>query len=105
MDKRAGTAEVAQRAAEILEREARVIHSSNVSPKGAWDNAGVKAEHAEMVDIAKRLRKIVKYHKPNPLGGPAVVFEMIADRLRAGHDYSETIADYGLKTVRPRLSA
>lgn len=36
------------------------------------------------------------YTKANPLGGPATMFETIARRLRAGENYDEVMADYGL---------
>ncbi len=36
------------------------------------------------------------YAKANPLGGPATMFEAIARRLRAGENYDEVLADYGL---------
>jgi hypothetical protein len=50
--------------------------------------------------MAKGLRKAHKYHKPNPLCGPAKMFDAIADRMRAGDSVKECMADYGLKFKR-----
>lgn len=54
----------------------------------------------ELCAMAKGLRKAHKYHKPNPLGGPAKMFDAIADRMRAGDSVKECMADYGLKFKR-----
>ena len=37
-----------------------------------------------------------EYAERNPLGGPAKVFDAIAERLRAGEEYHAVLADYGL---------
>ena len=37
-----------------------------------------------------------EYAERNPLGGPATVFDAIAERLRAGEEYHAVLADYGL---------
>ena len=36
------------------------------------------------------------YEAANPLGGPARMFEAIAERIRAGEDYYAVLADYGV---------
>lgn len=37
-----------------------------------------------------------RYETANPLGGPARLFEAIAERTRAGEDYHYVLADYGV---------
>ena len=37
-----------------------------------------------------------KYEAANPLGGPARMFDAIAERIRAGEDYYSVLADYGV---------
>lgn len=54
--------------------------------------------------MAKGLRKAHKYHKPNPIGGPAKMFDAIADRIRAGDSMNACMADYGLKFKRSTAS-
>lgn len=39
----------------------------------------------------------LEYAAQNPLGGPARMFEAIAERLRAGEPYAEVLADYGIE--------
>lgn len=39
------------------------------------------------------------YAKANPLGGPATMFDAIANRLRAGEPMAEVLEDYGLRFV------
>jgi hypothetical protein len=41
--------------------------------------------------------KRAAYAKANPLGGPARMFDAIAERIRAGEDYYEVLADYDLQ--------
>jgi len=52
--------------------------------------------------VAKRLRKIAEYHKPNPLGGPARVFDFMADMIRAGEDYNFILTEYGFKVDKEK---
>lgn len=37
-----------------------------------------------------------RYESANPLGGPARMFEAIAERIRSGEDYYAVLADYGV---------
>ena len=39
------------------------------------------------------------YAAVNPLGGPAVVFDAMAERLRAGEDYYAVLMDYGFQRI------
>lgn len=43
------------------------------------------------INAAKR-----RYEAANPLGGPARMFEAIAERIRSGEDYYAVLADYGV---------
>lgn len=43
--------------------------------------------------------KAAEYAKVNPLGGPARVFEAMAERIRSGEAYEEVLADYGLQEI------
>ena len=46
--------------------------------------------------LADNLEQAAGYWKGNPLGGPAKVFDAVADRIRAGEDLHDVLADYGL---------
>lgn len=37
-----------------------------------------------------------EYRRQNPLGGPAKMFDTIADRIRAGEDLASVMDDYGI---------
>jgi len=41
------------------------------------------------------MTQLEEYRKSNPLGGPAKVFDAMADAIRAGDDYHDTLARYG----------
>jgi hypothetical protein len=78
--------------AELLERAAFVIrtHADELriahTVGGRWP-AGeeeVRADFDELAALAHQLAKSAMYHRPNPLGGPAVVFDACADSIRAG---------------------
>lgn len=45
----------------------------------------------EPINAAKQ-----RYESANPLGGPARMFEAIAERIRSGEDYYAVLADYGV---------
>lgn len=45
----------------------------------------------EPINAAKK-----RYEAANPLGGPARMFEAIAERIRAGEEYHSVLADYGV---------
>lgn len=72
-----------------------------------WRHIAADAE-LEVVSTAKELelanRRIFdleqaatdpEYAKKNPLGGPARLFDVMADRIRAGENYDEVLKDYG----------
>lgn len=91
-----------ERSAELLERSAEEIRIAHTIG-GRWtrdDEHGAKRDFKELRDMAKGLRKAHKYHKPNCLGGPAKMFDAIADRIRAGEKMKAVMADYELKFKR-----
>jgi hypothetical protein len=91
--------------AELLERaafeirkhadELRLAHTIG----GRWPagEEDVRAEFDELAALADRLSKSAKYHRPNPMGGPAVVFDACADSIRAGDSIHSAMANYGLE--------
>ena len=102
-----GLLHLLQRSAELLELHAEELRAAHTIG-GRWpkeDEYGARRDFNEMRDLAKRLRKAHKYHKPNPLGGPAKMFDAIADRMRAGDSMKECMADYGLKFKRSNVQA
>lgn len=97
-----GLLHLLERSAELLERSAEEIRIAH-TVGGRWprnDEHGARRDHQELRDMAKGLRKAHKYHKPNCLGGPAKMFDAIADRIRAGEKMKSVMADYGLKFKR-----
>ncbi len=52
----------------------------------------------------EELRRGAEYRKANPLGGPGKVFDAMADRIRAGDDYYEVLADYGFQVIPPHVT-
>ncbi len=91
-----------ERSAELLERSAEEIKTAHTIC-GRWcrhDEHGAHRDYKELREMAKGLRKAHKYHKPNPLGGPAKMFDAIADRIRAGDKMESAMADHGLKFKR-----
>lgn len=91
-----GMIETLERAAEICDEHSRTIRGDFYDTFiRRWFSQDMKAKHWECVALAKKLRKIAKYHKPNPLGGPARVFDAMADRIRAGDKFDDVLKDYG----------
>lgn len=46
-----------------------------------------------------------EYRKKNPLGGPAKMFDAIADRIRAGEEYHAVLRDYNLLMLDPNRNS
>ena len=93
-----GLLHLLERSAELLELAADEIKISH-TVGGRWprqDEHGAKRDFDELRKMAKGLRRAHKYHKPNCLGGPAKMFDAIADRMRAGESMQECMADYCL---------
>ena len=53
-------------------------------------------------DVDAALERILVYQHKNPLGGPAKVFEAMAECIRAGDDYYAVLAEYGFQIAAPR---
>lgn len=97
--KPAGLLRLLERSAELLEQDAASIRESH-TVGGRWpspDDLGVRLDYQELRFLAKQLRSAHSYHKRNPLGGPAKMFDAIADRIRAGESVQSCMADYGIK--------
>lgn len=94
-----------ERSAELLDQAAEEIQTAHTID-GRWPlpyDSSAKRDFQELRAIAKGLRKAYKYHKPNCLGGPAKIFDAIADRIRAGEKMKLVMADYDLKFKRPNV--
>jgi hypothetical protein len=105
MTKEHGLLYLLERSAELLERSAEEIRIAHTIG-GRWprpDEHGAKRDFKELRDMAKGLRRAHKYNKPNCLGGPAKMFDAIADRIRAGEKMKSVMADYELKFKRPNV--
>lgn len=95
--------------AELLDRAAFVIrtHADELrlshTVRGRWPagEEAVRDEFHELAALADRLSKAAAYHRPNPLGGPAVVFDACADAIRAGDPINSAMRDYGLAWRAP----
>lgn len=72
-----------------------VAHTVN----GVWPDSEIEAKgaHDELRQLARGLRMATRYYGANPLGGPATMFDAIADRLRVGEALDAVLADYGLQ--------
>lgn len=46
-------------------------------------------------ELETALLGVKEYREKNPLGGPAKVFDAMADAIRAGDDFNAVCADYG----------
>lgn len=93
-----GLIELLGRAAAVLDYEAASLRACH-TVRGRWKagEAKTRAEYQELRDLAAGLRRAKTYHEPDPLGGPAKVFDTIADRVRAGDDLAVTMADMGVQ--------
>ena len=92
-----GLLETLETAARLLEADAQALKQAHTL-RGKWPAEDDLARFAyeEIRAVAKRLRKARKYMTPNPLGGPAKVFDACADAIRAGDPIDEAMAAYGL---------
>lgn len=103
--RKVGLIALLERSAEVLEAEAGIILICN-TVNGRWPkklnsaDKSAKSDYDEWMALAKQLRAAAKYHKPNPLGGPARIFDCIADRIRAGEPIKDAMDDYGVRYKR-----
>ncbi len=90
-------AELLERAAFVIRRDADELRRSHTI-RGRWpdEEASVRDEFYELTALADKLAKSAKYFRPNPHGGPAVVFDACADSIRAGDPIDSAMRDYGL---------
>ena len=93
-----GLLHVLARSAELLERHAEELRAAHtIGSRWPKEDEHAHRDFKELRAMAKALRKARKYHSPNPLGGPATMFDAIADRMRAGDSMERCMADHGLK--------
>ena len=93
-----GLIELLACSAKVLEQEAAALRACH-TVRGRWTAEEAEAQQAykELRQLAAGLRKAKKYHEPNPLGGPAKIFDAIADSVRAGDDLSAAMAHFGVQ--------
>lgn len=92
-----GLLETLETAARLLEADAQELKAAH-TVRGRWpaEDDLVRVAHEEIQAVAKRLRKAHRYMTPNPLGGPAKVFDACADAIRAGDPIDQAMANFGL---------
>ncbi len=57
-------------------------------------------KHLSTIGLArKRIEKALSYAERNPLGGPAVIFDAMADRVRAGENFYDVLRDHGFTAI------
>jgi hypothetical protein len=66
------------------------------------DNPDIQLRAATALRAA--IEKAEKYKQDNALGGPAKVFDAIADAIRAGDDYYLTLRRYGYTEVEKHVT-
>ncbi len=64
------------------------------------DSARLLVLEAENACLRSALAGYQEYADGNPLGGPASIFDAIAERIRAGEDYDAVLHDYGITHER-----
>ena len=90
-----------QEAADCIHAHAKNLRDCHVDRRGRWGEESIaRGWYREEMAIVKRLRKCIAYMKPNPMGGPAVAFDMIADRIRAGDAIEDAMEDYGVRWIK-----
>ena len=63
------------------------------------------AARKERDEALTALHGIKEYRERNPLGGPAKVFDAMADLIRAGEEFYDVLADYQFCTMEQRDAA
>lgn len=79
--------------------EAMLKAGSHQGSQRYYSDAEVKNIFLDMLDaFGKDQSSPAKkaYEAANPLGGPARMFEAIAERIRSGENYYAVLADYGV---------
>lgn len=70
-------------------------------PEINYEKVAWAAWQAALAQPAPQYASPEDYARQNPLGGVARVFEVIAERLRAGENYDAVLWDYGLQRAQP----
>lgn len=90
-------------AADAIEHNALVLRQTNTI-RGRYHRDALgraaKAQYQIDMQLVRHLRRAERYWARNPLGGPAKVFDAMADCLRAGEPYQDVLRDYGFRSVR-----
>ena len=83
-------------AAAIRELKARLEIDPRHSIDGiAARDATIRMLEERVAELETELLGVKEYREKNPLGGPAKVFDAMADCIRAGDDYSAVLKEYG----------
>ncbi|TAK45226.1 MAG: hypothetical protein EPO27_10420 [Betaproteobacteria bacterium] len=96
---RIGFVELLLRAAAHVHVNAECLRRSSTC-RGKWFDREDLDLYNEEIALEKHLRRAAAYWKPNPLGGPAKLFETVADYIRAGDPIEDVLRDYGLQYIR-----
>ena len=79
--------------------EAMLKAGSHQGSQRYYSDAEVKNIFLDMLDAFEKEQSSpakMAYEAANPLGGPARMFDAIAERIRAGEEYHSVLADYGV---------
>ena len=85
--------ETATDIADLLDEAASCIVAMASQFKGA--KADLAAAQERIRELETALLGVKEYREKNQLGGPAKVFDAMADAIRAGDDFNAVCADYG----------
>ena len=70
--------------------------------RGLYDLLMAAGSAVNDMALRRELFRAARYSRSNPLGGPAKVFDAMADRIRAGENYWTVIRDNGFRAARRR---
>jgi len=79
---------------------AQAVSDEDLAMYAGWSADSGIAAYSDIGSMARELiaNRAIKtaYKNINPLGGPAVMFDSMAERIRAGDEFYSVLADYGL---------
>ncbi len=85
---------------ELMEHALHALHGLLAQPAGATAQDACMFQALAAADsLHRRLARPAQYLRDNPLGGPAKVFDAMADAIRAGDDYHQTLARFNYTEV------
>ena len=84
------------RAMKAMNRALSAIQQAAPSPHSELGYAANELQGAIDAHLPEAPQPAAYYAAKNPLGGSARVFEVMAERIRAGEDYDAVLADYDL---------